>query len=69
MKPDAERCALLRDAFGLMSPGGRFVQFTYGPAIPLAQEVVESLRLDARKGTTAWRNLPPATVYVFTKRA
>ena len=59
---------IMATAFACLRPGGRFVQFTYGPAVPVAQEVVESLRLDARKGTTAWRNLPPATVYVFTRR-
>jgi len=55
-------------AFECIRPGGRFVQFTYGPAVPIAQEVVDGLKLEARKGTTAWRNLPPATVYVFTRR-
>ncbi len=56
-------------AFACLRPGGRFVQFTYGPAVPIAQDVVDVLDLQARKGTTAWRNLPPATVYVFTRRA
>jgi phosphatidylethanolamine/phosphatidyl-N-methylethanolamine N-methyltransferase len=56
-------------AFECIRPGGRFVQFTYGPTVPIAQEVVDALKLEARKGTTAWRNLPPATVYVFTRRA
>jgi phospholipid N-methyltransferase len=59
---------IMAAAFACMRPGGRFVQFTYGPAVPIAQEVVDALRLDTRKGATAWRNLPPATVYVFTKR-
>lgn len=60
---------IMAAALACLRPGGRFVQFTYGPAVPVAQEVVETLNLEARKGTTAWRNLPPATVYVFTKRA
>jgi len=67
--PKSLQLDIVTSAFECLRPGGRFVQFTYGPAVPLAQEVVETLRLDARKGTTAWRNLPPATVYVFTKRA
>lgn len=54
-------------AFACLRPGGHFVQFTYGPKVPLAREVVESLALDVRKGGMAWRNLPPATVYVFTR--
>jgi phospholipid N-methyltransferase len=44
------------------------VQFTYGPANPIAQEVLDTLDLDTRRSTTAWRNLPPATVYVYTRR-
>jgi len=60
---------IIAAAFACMRPGGRFVQFTYGPAVPVSQEVVETLGLEARKSTTAWRNLPPATVYVFTKKA
>ena len=67
--PKSLQLDIVASAFGCLRPGGRFVQFTYGPTVPIAQEVVESLELDARKGTTAWRNLPPATVYVFTKRA
>jgi phosphatidylethanolamine/phosphatidyl-N-methylethanolamine N-methyltransferase len=59
---------IMASAFACLRPGGHFVQFTYGPAVPIAQEVVETLRLDARKCATAWRNLPPATVYVFTQR-
>ncbi|HEY2346724.1 MAG TPA: methyltransferase domain-containing protein [Xanthomonadaceae bacterium] len=54
-------------AFACIRPGGHFVQFTYGPAVPIAQDVVDALDLQARKGATAWRNLPPATVYVFTR--
>lgn len=55
-------------ALACLRPGGRFVQFTYGPAVPIAREVVAALDLQARKGSTAWRNLPPATIYVFTRR-
>jgi phosphatidylethanolamine/phosphatidyl-N-methylethanolamine N-methyltransferase len=60
---------IMAAAFACLRPGGCFVQFTYGPAVPVAQEVLDALQLDAYKGPTAWRNLPPATVYVFTKRA
>jgi phospholipid N-methyltransferase len=59
---------IMAAAFACLQPRGRFVQFTYGPANPIAQEVLEALDLDSRRSTTAWRNLPPATVYVFTRR-
>jgi phosphatidylethanolamine/phosphatidyl-N-methylethanolamine N-methyltransferase len=66
--PKPIQLQIMQAAFASLRPGGRFVQFTYGPTVPLAQDVVDALGLDARKGTTAWRNLPPATVYVFTQR-
>jgi phospholipid N-methyltransferase len=50
-----------------MPEGGSFVQFTYGPAVPVADEVMRRLGLRARRhGFTLW-NLPPASVYVFTR--
>ena len=60
---------IIAASFACLRPGGRFVQFTYGPTVPIAQDVVDALGLESRRGTTAWRNLPPATVYVFSKRA
>ena len=56
-------------AFSCMRPDGHFIQFTYGPANPIVQDVLDALRLDTRRGKTAWKNLPPATVYVYTRRA
>lgn len=56
-------------ALTCLHPRGRFVQFTYGPASPIAQDVLDTLSLDTRRSTTAWLNLPPATVYVYTRRA
>jgi phospholipid N-methyltransferase len=59
---------IMAAAFACLQPRGRFVQFTYGPANPIAQDVLDALDLDTRRSTTAWRNLPPATVYVYTRR-
>jgi phosphatidylethanolamine/phosphatidyl-N-methylethanolamine N-methyltransferase len=59
---------ILDAAFSVMQPEGRFIQFTYGPASPVAGDVVDSLELDARRGNIAWLNIPPATVYVYTRR-
>lgn len=59
---------ILSAAFDCMQPHGRFVQFTYGPANPVAKEVVDALDLNARRGSFTWWNVPPATVYVYTRR-
>ena len=59
---------ILAAAMACMRADGRFVQFTYGPANPIAQDVLDELGLTMRRGRTAWKNLPPATVYVYTRR-
>ena len=58
---------ILAAAFDCLQPQGRFVQFTYGPSTPVAQDVLHSLALNARRGAFVWRNLPPATVFVFNR--
>lgn len=59
---------ILGSAFDCLQPQGRFVQFTYGPANPVAREVIEDLGLNARRGSFTWWNVPPATVYVYSRR-
>lgn len=58
---------ILSSAFKVMRPGGHFIQFTYGPAQPVSSEVAEELGLVAqRRGMALW-NIPPATVWVYTR--
>jgi phospholipid N-methyltransferase len=59
--------AILSAAFELMPGDGSFVQFTYGPVSPVAEEVMRRLGLRARRHGFTLRNLPPASVYVFTR--
>ncbi len=60
--------SILEAAFALLAPTGRFVQFTYGPTNPVSREVMVDLDLHAeRTGFTLW-NVPPAAVYVVTRR-
>jgi phosphatidylethanolamine/phosphatidyl-N-methylethanolamine N-methyltransferase len=54
-------------AFAVLRPGGVFVQYTYGLAGPLADEVLEQLGLRCESAGLAWRNLPPARVFVYTR--
>ena len=58
---------ILGAGFDCLQPQGRYIQFTYGPATPVSQDVLDSLALNARRGAFVWRNLPPATVFVFTR--
>ncbi|WP_439815734.1 class I SAM-dependent methyltransferase [Zavarzinia sp. CC-PAN008] len=61
--------AILRAGFAALAPGGCFVQFTYGPAVPVRRTVLQSLALRARRAGRAWLNLPPATVWCFERAA
>lgn len=59
--------AIVDAAFKVMRPEGRFIQFTYGPTCPVRNEVLAELGLSARRASLTWWNMPPATVYVFSR--
>lgn len=61
--------AILAGAFARLRPGGAFYQFTYGPTCPVPRPVLERLGLRARRVDRLLRNMPPAAVYRFTRRA
>jgi phosphatidylethanolamine/phosphatidyl-N-methylethanolamine N-methyltransferase len=70
-KPDAARLDLLQQAFGLMRPGGCFVQFTYGMVSPMPRrpKTCEVLAFDAEPSPPVWLNLPPARVWIYRAAA
>lgn len=65
--PRETQAAILEAAFSCLRPDGHFVQFTYGPQPPVADEVAQTLGLQVRRGNFVLRNVPPATVYVYTR--
>lgn len=65
---EAGRGAVLAAAFALLRAQGRFVQFTYGVRSPVSAAQLRGLGLQVRRGAFVLRNLPPATVYVYTRR-
>ncbi len=67
--PEEIQQNIIQGAFDLMRPGGKYVQFTYGPKPPIAPSVRESVGLEWRTLPKVWLNLPPATTYIFTKKA
>lgn len=58
---------ILAPAFEALTADGRFIQFTYGPTNPVKRSVMRELGLHARRAGFSLRNLPPASVYVFTR--
>lgn len=65
--PRALQRAILEASFACLRPGGRLVQFTYGPASPVPRDVLDELGLDVRRASFTWWNVPPATVYVYAR--
>jgi phosphatidylethanolamine/phosphatidyl-N-methylethanolamine N-methyltransferase len=66
MSRDTQR-GILEAAFSVLKPAGRLIQFTYGPASPVPRELLAEMGLQVRRGGFAWRNVPPASVYVYTR--
>jgi len=66
--PRSGQREVLSAALDLMDGDGVFVQFTYGPVAPVHPEVLRELNLHAvRRGFTLL-NVPPASVYTFSRR-
>jgi phosphatidylethanolamine/phosphatidyl-N-methylethanolamine N-methyltransferase len=55
--------------FSVLAPQGAFIQFTYGPTSPVPHQILDELGLEARNGRRIWRNVPPAVVWTFRRRA
>jgi phospholipid N-methyltransferase len=65
--PPARRAAILAGAFAALAPSGVFVQFTYGFASPVPRRELVALGLQPLRRDFTWRNLPPATVWLFVR--
>jgi phosphatidylethanolamine/phosphatidyl-N-methylethanolamine N-methyltransferase len=63
-KPLRMRMRLLFEAFGLMSPGSPFVQFTYNAVPPIPKRLD---RVTAEASERIWLNIPPARVWVYRR--
>jgi phosphatidylethanolamine/phosphatidyl-N-methylethanolamine N-methyltransferase len=63
--PDAVCHAIVSAAFAILAPGAPFIQFTYGPKLPIPAATIAALGLTAEQGPKIWTNLPPARVYRF----
>lgn len=69
LKPEAQRLALLADAFDCMSPDGCFVQFTYGRVSPVPRDKASALDIHVEASPPVWLNLPPARVWIYRRQA
>jgi phospholipid N-methyltransferase len=65
--PRATQKSILEAVFRVLAPDRPLVQFTYGPVNPLPRDLLVELDLTVRRASMAWLNVPPATVYVYTR--
>ncbi|MFL9827604.1 class I SAM-dependent methyltransferase [Rhodoplanes sp. SY1] len=63
-KPLRARLRLLNEAFGLLQPGGPFIQFTYSVVSPIPRSLA---RVRTEASERIWLNLPPARVFVYRR--
>ncbi|HEN47093.1 MAG TPA: methyltransferase domain-containing protein [Mizugakiibacter sp.] len=68
MSPSMRR-TILDQVFELLSPVGRFIQFTYGPLSPYPQTLLCRCGLRVQRVGFAWRNVPPASVFVYQRES
>lgn len=65
--PRGVQVAILRAVLAVLGPDKPLIQFTYGPASPLPRDLLDELDLKSRRASTTWLNMPPATIYVYTR--
>jgi phosphatidylethanolamine/phosphatidyl-N-methylethanolamine N-methyltransferase len=60
---------IVAEVFAVLAPAGRMVQFTYGTISPVPLRHFRHLALEGRRTRRIWRNVPPAAVWRYTRRA
>lgn len=61
------RQRIVSECCALLGAEGNLVQFTYGPLSPVSERLRRRLGLRARRVGQVWANLPPATVWCYTR--
>jgi len=62
--PEAIRGQILESCFEIMAPGGAYLQYTYSPRSSINTKIY---RLTKKRLGTVLLNIPPATVWQYTK--
>ena len=65
--PEDIQNQIIRASFQVLAADGVYVQFTYGPKLPIQPEIIADLGLKHRRHTVVFGNLPPAQVLIFSR--
>jgi phosphatidylethanolamine/phosphatidyl-N-methylethanolamine N-methyltransferase len=65
--PEAQRDQILAQAFAVLAQDGVFVQFTYGLLPPVPRGIARSLELVKDRSAWVLRNVPPASVWRYSR--
>lgn len=66
-RPEPDRLQLLDQAFEMMTPGGVFIQFTYGLFSPMPLKRHPERSAYAAEAAPVWLNIPPARVWRYRR--
>ena len=58
---------ILVKAFDLLKENGNFIQFTYGLKSPINKELLDENNMVLSRKKVIYRNIPPATIYIYKK--
>lgn len=64
--PQPVRGKILESCFQIMAPGGSYLQYTYSPRSSID---ANTYQLDKKRLGTVFLNLPPATIWQYTKKS
>jgi phosphatidylethanolamine/phosphatidyl-N-methylethanolamine N-methyltransferase len=65
--PEQIQNEIIRASFQVLAKDGVYVQFTYGPKLPIQPDIIASLNLKHQRHTVVLGNLPPAQVLIFSR--
>lgn len=66
--PKRQQRAIYDQVRELLDDEGAFIQYSYSPVCPVTKKTLDAWGWRAKAVGRAWLNLPPATVWRFTKK-
>jgi len=65
--PNDDCHSILKGSFSVLAQDGEYIQFTYGPAAPVARDICGDLGIRGTRSQWVAANLPPAFVWRYRR--